>query len=128
MRLARLGIGERDSADVIVIVTQQTGHGRVIEQGRALIQRGANQRDAHARIVELPIVILGAAIELIHSATLLHDDILDRGLVRRGKPSPLARYGTEQTLVTGDFLFSRAFGVAGRFDSLVVGWATDACT
>lgn len=70
---------------------------------------------------------VGAALELIHSATLLHDDILDAGMTRRGRPSPLARHGVGLTLVTGDFLFSRAFGVAGRFDAEVVGWATDAC-
>lgn len=70
---------------------------------------------------------VSAALELIHSATLLHDDIIDSGLTRRGQPSPLARYGTALTLVTGDFLFSRAFGVAGRFDEKVVGWAASAC-
>ena len=105
--------------------------------GRELIGSGGKRvRPALALLVfraaggadPTDVIDIGAAIELIHSATLLHDDILDRGLVRRGKPSPLARHGTERTLVTGDFLFSRAFGVAGRFDSLVVGWATDACT
>lgn len=70
---------------------------------------------------------VGAALELIHTATLLHDDILDSGRTRRGRPSPLARHGIGMTLVTGDFLFTRAFGVAGRFEELVVGWATDAC-
>lgn len=74
------------------------------------------------------VIDIGAALELIHSATLLHDDILDNGMTRRGRPSPLARHGVGRTLVTGDFLFSRAFGVAGRFDAMVVGWATDACT
>lgn len=70
---------------------------------------------------------VGAALELIHSATLLHDDILDSGQTRRGRPSPLAVHGPSLTLVAGDFLFSKAFGVAGRFDAEVVGWATDAC-
>ena len=74
------------------------------------------------------VVDIGAALELIHSATLLHDDILDSGMTRRGRPSPLAVHGIGPTLITGDFLFSRAFGVAGRFDAMVVGWATDACT
>jgi len=70
---------------------------------------------------------VSAALELIHTATLLHDDILDSGRTRRGRPSPLARHGIGMTLVTGDFLFTRAFGVAGRFEDTVVGWATDAC-
>jgi len=70
---------------------------------------------------------VGAAIELIHSATLLHDDILDSGTIRRGKPSPYAQFGLTPTLVGGDFLFAKAFSVAGRFDAQVVGWAADAC-
>jgi len=70
---------------------------------------------------------VSAALELIHSATLLHDDIIDAGHTRRGQPSPLARHGIALTLVTGDFLFSRAFGVAGRFDESIVGWAAEAC-
>lgn len=70
---------------------------------------------------------VGAALELIHTATLLHDDIIDSGRTRRGRPSPLERHGVGMTLVTGDFLFTRAFGVAGRFEEMVVGWAMDAC-
>lgn len=70
---------------------------------------------------------VGAAIELIHSATLLHDDILDSGKMRRGRPSPLAVHGVSATLVSGDFLFSKAFSVAGRFDAKIVGWAAEAC-
>lgn len=70
---------------------------------------------------------VGAALELIHSATLLHDDILDKSGTRRGQPSALARHGEAFTLVTGDFLFSRAFSVAGRFEAKVVGWAAEAC-
>ena len=70
---------------------------------------------------------VGAAIELIHSATLLHDDILDSGTVRRGRPSPYAQFGLTPTLVGGDFLFAKAFSVAGRFDAQVVGWAAEAC-
>jgi geranylgeranyl pyrophosphate synthase len=74
------------------------------------------------------IVDIAAALELIHSATLMHDDIIDSATTRRGRPSPLARHGIGLTLVTGDFLFSKAFGVAGRFDATIVGWAADACT
>ena len=39
------------------------------------------------------------ALELIHSATLLHDDIIDRGMLRRGKPSAFARYGASAPLI-----------------------------
>jgi len=48
------------------------------------------------------------ALELIHSATLLHDDIIDGGETRRGRPSALQRYGMADTLVAGQAPF--AFG------------------
>lgn len=73
------------------------------------------------------IVDLGAALELIHSATLLHDDIIDGGEVRRGRASAYLQFGAADTLVTGDFLFSRAFEICGRFDETIVHWASDAC-
>jgi len=67
------------------------------------------------------------AIELIHSATLLHDDIIDGGMLRRGKPSALARYGPAATLVAGDYLFCRAFELCGRFEENLVRTAAQAC-
>lgn len=73
------------------------------------------------------MVDLGAALELIHSATLLHDDIIDGGEVRRGRASAHLQYGAADTLVTGDFLFSKAFEICGRFEETIVRWASDAC-
>ena len=67
------------------------------------------------------------ALELIHSATLLHDDIIDGGMLRRGKPSAFARYGNAPSLVAGDFLFCRAFELCGRFDERLVRTAAQAC-
>lgn len=73
------------------------------------------------------IVDIAAALELIHSATLLHDDIIDNSETRRGKPSALVRYGLADTLVTGDFIFSRAFELCARFDEQLIRWAASAC-
>jgi octaprenyl-diphosphate synthase len=67
------------------------------------------------------------ALELIHSATLLHDDIIDGGETRRGRPSALSTFGLADTLVAGDFLFSRAFALCARFEAEVIGWAAEAC-
>jgi octaprenyl-diphosphate synthase len=67
------------------------------------------------------------ALELIHSATLLHDDIIDGGETRRGRPSALRRFGLADTLVAGDFLFCRAFAICARFEPDVVRWAAEAC-
>ena len=73
------------------------------------------------------MVDLCVSLELIHTATLLHDDIIDSNDVRRGQAAAPLRFGIADTLVTGDFLFSRAFEVCGRFEPKVVAWAADAC-
>jgi octaprenyl-diphosphate synthase len=73
------------------------------------------------------MVDLCVSLELIHTATLLHDDIIDSNDTRRGKDAAPLRYGIADTLVTGDFLFSRAFEVCGRFEAQIVAWAADAC-
>jgi geranylgeranyl pyrophosphate synthase len=74
------------------------------------------------------IVDIATAIELIHSATLLHDDIIDGAETRRGKVSAYRKFGLKSTLVAGDFLFIKAFEFAGKFDETVVQWTADACT
>jgi geranylgeranyl pyrophosphate synthase len=55
------------------------------------------------------LVRAAAAVELIHSATLVHDDVLDGAELRRGRPSVVASAGREIATATGDLLFSRAF-------------------
>lgn len=73
------------------------------------------------------IVDIATAIELIHTATLLHDDIIDGAETRRGKESAFKKFGLKSTLVAGDFLFIKAFEFAGKFDETVVQWTADAC-
>jgi geranylgeranyl pyrophosphate synthase len=51
------------------------------------------------------------AIELIHMATLVHDDVLDQAPLRRGHPTVAASSGRARAVATGDLLFSRAFGL-----------------
>ena len=56
------------------------------------------------------LVRTGAGVELIHDASLIHDDILDHDVERRGQPTLNAVWGTKIALLAGDVLYSRAFG------------------
>lgn len=73
------------------------------------------------------IADIAAAFELIHSATLIHDDINDGGLARRGRETVYKKYGLHNAIVTGDFLFVKAFSLGGLFDKNVVQTTADAC-
>ncbi|MEA2626842.1 MAG: octaprenyl-diphosphate synthase [Candidatus Binatota bacterium] len=73
------------------------------------------------------MVDVAVALELIHSATLLHDDIIDGSDYRRGRVSAYRQFGSADTLVAGDFLFSKAFELCGRFEETIVRWAAEAC-
>ncbi|HEY1095727.1 MAG TPA: polyprenyl synthetase family protein [Alphaproteobacteria bacterium] len=55
------------------------------------------------------VLKLAAAVEFIHTATLLHDDVVDESEQRRGQPSANALFGNQASVLVGDFLFSRAF-------------------
>lgn len=53
--------------------------------------------------------VLAAVVEFIHTATLLHDDVVDASELRRGQPTANALFGNEASVLVGDFLHSRAF-------------------
>jgi len=54
---------------------------------------------------------LGAAIELLHTATLLHDDVVDFSQMRRGRPAANAVWGNRRAILAGDFFYARASGM-----------------
>jgi octaprenyl-diphosphate synthase len=55
---------------------------------------------------------LGAVVELIHTATLVHDDVIDGAETRRGRPSTNSRWGNHMSVLAGDWLYMQAFNVA----------------
>jgi octaprenyl-diphosphate synthase len=57
-------------------------------------------------------VRLGAVVELIHTATLVHDDVIDEAQTRRGRPSTNSRWGNHMSVLAGDWLYMQAFNVA----------------
>ena len=61
-------------------------------------------------IEEIRDINLAACVELIHSATLLHDDVIDESNLRRGRDTANLVWGNEASVLVGDFLFARASG------------------
>jgi geranylgeranyl pyrophosphate synthase len=69
----------------------------------------SNTPDAEEHLVRAAV-----AVELVHSATLVHDDLIDGALLRRGHPTVAAVAGRQMAIATGDLLFSRAFAELAR--------------
>lgn len=69
---------------------------------------------------EEALITLAASIELLHTATLVHDDLIDGSLLRRGMPTLNARWTPGATVLTGDFLFARAAKLAADTNSIPV--------
>jgi geranylgeranyl pyrophosphate synthase len=66
------------------------------------------------------LVSLAASVELLHTATLVHDDLIDGALLRRGQTTVNARWNTGATVLTGDYLFARAAALAAETDHVRV--------
>src|SRR5207248_1325802 len=92
-----------------------TGHGEVLAGyvGDTLAAGGKRLRPTLVFIcggdVHDELIHAAAAVELLHMATLVHDDVLDRATLRRGRPTVYASGGAAAAAATGDLLFSRAF-------------------
>jgi octaprenyl-diphosphate synthase len=106
------------------------GHGATLAQeaGATIAAGGKRLRPlllflASGRESTDGVLRAAVAVELVHSATLVHDDVLDGAALRRGRPTVVARSGRAMATATGDLLFSRAFAelaANGRADELRV--------
>jgi geranylgeranyl pyrophosphate synthase len=66
---------------------------------------------------------VAAAVELVHTATLVHDDINDHGSMRRGRPTVNARWGRTFALLTGDYLFTKVYELMAPYKDLNIVFA-----
>jgi len=74
-----------------------------------------------------PIHSLAAAFQLIHTATLVHDDVIDHAETRRGRPSMPRAFGVPLAIVGGDYLFVRAFELAAEYPKSIILRCGEAC-
>jgi geranylgeranyl pyrophosphate synthase len=108
------GAGERLAAeDDRSRETPASGAGRFGDASGASVPPIGPRIDQHPRF-DQHLVRAAVAVELVHSATLVHDDVIDGAQLRRGHPSVVARAGRRTAVATGDLLFSRAFAELAR--------------
>ncbi|MDX1454745.1 MAG: octaprenyl diphosphate synthase [Gammaproteobacteria bacterium] len=106
------------ASDVVLI--NQLGHYIINAGGKRLrpilvllaARACGYQGDIHVR--------LAATVEFIHTATLLHDDVVDDSNMRRGRESANAVWGNEASVLVGDFLYSRAFQMMVTADNMAI--------
>lgn len=86
------------------------GSGKMIRPGLLLLAGMCfgGLKDEHVRV--------GAMVEMIHNATLLHDDVIDDGQVRRGLPTVNRLWGNESAVLSGDFVLSQVFVLGASLD------------
>src|SRR5438270_2325724 len=105
-RLDRL-IGERLESDVPLVrqVAQYivAAGGKRLRPALLLLACGALGYRGESRLT------LAAVVEFIHTATLLHDDVVDESALRRGRQTANAAFGNAASVLVGDFLYSRSF-------------------
>ena len=111
-------IRERLASDVLLIRTIASyivgGGGKRLRPALVLLSARAFGGEARARHE------LAAVIEFIHTATLLHDDVVDESSLRRGRKTANAEFGDAASVLVGDFLYSRAFQMIVEAGSLGV--------
>jgi octaprenyl-diphosphate synthase len=126
---------EMDRVDVIIDGICESGNPELTEMCRyVLSNHGKRLRPAmsilfyHALGGENSSAATdtAAAVEIVHNATLIHDDINDAGELRRGAKALYREYGLSKSIVAGDYLYAMGFRLLGTTSSDVVGYVLDA--
>ena len=92
-----------------------TGGGKRIRPLITLLAAGALNQSNNLKQIQL-----ATAVEFLHTATLLHDDVVDMSTLRRGQPTANANWGNASSVLVGDFVYSKAFQLMVGIGSLQV--------
>jgi octaprenyl-diphosphate synthase len=101
----------RDTASGVTAITEigehlRAGGGKRIRPALLLLSSKLFNYDGRGAVK------LGAVVEIIHTATLVHDDIIDEAMTRRGRPAANTQWGNSKCVLAGDWLYMQAFKVA----------------
>ena len=102
------------SVDAVTAIGQylQSSGGKRLRPTLLLIS--ARLADPSSKSANACAIQLGAVVELIHAATLVHDDVIDAAQTRRGRPSTNVKWGNHTCVLAGDWLYMQAFQIALR--------------
>jgi octaprenyl-diphosphate synthase len=118
--LARVDALIRSRLDSDVALVRQVAEYLVASGGKRLRPALLLLACGAAGYSEAPRLSLAAVIEFIHTATLLHDDVVDASELRRGRTTANAAFGNAAAVLVGDFLYSRAFQMMVEIDNMRV--------
>ena len=102
---------ERDAVSGVAVITEigeylREGGGKRIRPALLLLAAKLCGYEGQGAIR------LGSVVEIVHTATLVHDDIIDEALTRRGRPSANTQWGNSKCVLAGDWLYMQAFKIA----------------
>ena len=103
----------RDTVSSVEVITEigeylRGGGGKRLRPALLLLSSKLFQREGRTPIR------LGAVVEIIHTATLVHDDIIDEAQIRRGRPAANTQWGNAKCVLAGDWLYMQAFKIADQ--------------
>ena len=100
-----------------------TAGGKRLRPALVLLAGASGQTPQWPALIET-----AASVELIHTATLIHDDIIDQSALRRSQPTFHARWGTERAVLMGDYLYATAFTLLARIPNpAILQFMADVC-
>ncbi len=119
---------EMDGVDALIRQQLNSPVGLINELGQHIIKSGGKRLRPMVTLLSAKAmgyegdahILLAAILEFIHTATLLHDDVVDASQLRRGEESANALWGNEASILVGDYLFSMSFQLMVRLKSLRV--------
>lgn len=113
--LLRSTLGESENGSISAMVGELTDSGgKRLRPALVLLAERAACGSGQRTCDRQELIEIAVAMELIHIASLIHDDVLDAASVRHNKPTINARYGEDVSIALGDYIYSKGFQLIGR--------------
>ena len=113
-RITAESVASVDAVTAIAQYLQSSGGKRLRPALLLLAAKLSSSAGGNGNSSQVSAVQLGAVVELLHAATLVHDDVIDAAETRRGRPSSNVKWGNHTCVLAGDWLYMQAFQIALR--------------